>query len=155
VLGWVVTTCNNDFRPRFTIRRNEIELWSSTLGDVSQGVWMPQARCWRAHTIHQPNQLLEFGRLPGVFNFVGIVWGVKDVCGSAFLQAARVVNAAAPEFFMYEGALEHCDDCASIAARASINTYGEIYDGRDLAWFYKNVGLGTSRFTATGPLGTG
>jgi hypothetical protein len=156
VLGWVVTTCNDDFRPRFAIGSNEIELWSATLRDVSnQGVLMPQARFWRADTIHQPNQLLEFGRLPGVFNFVGVVWGMTDVCGSAFPQPATVVNAAAPESFMYEGPLERCDDCASIAARAPINTYGEIYDGRDMAWFYKNVGLGTSHFTATDPLATG
>lgn len=152
VLAWAVTTCNDSFQPRFSLADEPIQFGRSTLHDVEdEGILDAVARFWRADTIHQPNQLIEFGHLPGTFSFVGLVWGVADVCGFDFPQSANAIAANAPESFRYEGSVADCDKCAKIARRTRINTYGEIYDGRDLKWFYDKIGLTTPRFVAAGP----
>lgn len=156
VLGWTLTACNDDFRPSFSYAgaTGPIQLWRSTIADVGGLVLFASVRFWRAHTIHQPNQLIEFGRLPGVLNFVGVVGGLADICSSEFRLAADLIAKTAPEAFQYDGLLERCSPCAGIAQRTRINTYGEIYDGRDLSWFYKKIGLVTPTVVAAGPFFT-
>jgi hypothetical protein len=113
VLSWVVTACGRDFTPEFDVAGDKRRLWETRMATVERGVLFPEARFWRAQTIHQPNELLEFGRLPGSLNFVGLVWGVADVCGAEFPAAADVVASSAPEGFMYDGGLSDCPNVFS------------------------------------------
>jgi hypothetical protein len=157
VLGWTITACKDDFRPKFTfpLTGNEYTLWRTKLNALPALPKTEYADFWRQITLHQPNKLIEAGEGPGTFGFVNLVFGVADVCGPAFPEAAKIIyestRSAPASFFMYQGPAKNCRQCAAIASKATINTYGELYSpGRGVDWYDKRFGLGTPREIALG-----
>jgi hypothetical protein len=154
VAGWTVTVCSRDFAPRFALDgARPFQLWRTTIAEVADHMvddTFTRVNAWKADTVHQPNQLMEYGGLPGVWNFVNLVWGVSDSCGAASTDAEEVVRESAPESFYYEGPRAGCEGCEAVDRKAVINTYGEMYSPRSLPALDRAGGLYVPRTLAGG-----
>jgi hypothetical protein len=156
VRGWTVTACGTDFRPTFTLGGDRFTLWKSHMTTLTTELLPPgdRANLWRADTIHQPNRLLEYGNADGELGFIGLAFGVADVCGPKFPRAGQIVDSSVPPSFLdYEGSLAKCSVCTAMAAKAVINTYGEMYYGEpSQQWFQMHFGFGASQEVVVGPV---